>query len=109
VATRQERTLLVRQRPQARKHKRCCDTVPVDPTRRSTPTDAGGTTQAYELDITLVGVRPRIFRRLAIAADATFGDLHHAIQLACGRDDHHLFAFTTPTTTSSRSPTRPAP
>jgi len=80
-----------------RKYKRCCDTVPFDPTRRSTPTDAGGTTQAYELDITLVGVRPRIFRRLAIAADATFGDLHHAIQFACSWDDHHLFAFTTPT------------
>lgn len=80
-----------------RKYKRCCDTVPVDPTRRPTPTDASGTTQAYELDITLVGVRPRIFRRLAITADATFGDLHHAIQLACDWDNHHLFAFTTST------------
>ncbi len=30
-------------------------------------------------------------------AEATFGDLHHAIQDACGWDDDHLFVFRTPT------------
>lgn len=79
-----------------RKYKKCCDTVPLDPTRRTTPTDGLGTAQAFELDVTLVGVRPRIWRRIAIAADATFGDLHHAIQVACGWDNDHLFAFRTP-------------
>ena len=79
------------------KYKKCCDTVPLDPARRQTPTDGLGTAQAYELDVTLAGVRPRIWRRIAITADATFGDLHHAIQDACGWDDDHLFAFRTPT------------
>jgi len=82
-----------------RKYKKCCDTVPVDPDRRPSPTDAQGMAQAYQLDITLVGARPRIWRRIAIAADATFGDLHHAIQVACDWDDDHLFAFRTPTGT----------
>jgi hypothetical protein len=82
-----------------RKYKKCCDTVPVDPARRPTPTDAHGMARAYELDVTLVGARPRIWRRIAVAADATFGDLHHAIQEACGWDDDHLFAFRTPTGT----------
>ena len=69
-----------------RKYDKCCDTEPVDPARRPTPTDAHGKVRAYELDITLVGVRPRIWRRIAISADATFGDLHHAIQIACDGD-----------------------
>ncbi len=79
-----------------RKYKKCCDTVPVDPARRPTPTDGLGVAQAFELDITLAGVRPRIWRRIGIAADATFGDLHHAIQGACGWENDHLFAFRTP-------------
>ena len=79
-----------------RKYKKCCDTVPLDPSRRPTPTDGLGMAQAYELEVTLAGVRPRIWRRFAITAGATFGDLHHAIQEACGWDDAHLFAFRTP-------------
>jgi hypothetical protein len=79
-----------------RKYKKCCDTVPLDPARRPTPTDGFGTAQAFELDITLAGVRPRIWRRIAITADATFGDLHRSIQDACGWDDDHLFVFRTP-------------
>ena len=51
-----------------RKYKKCCDTVPLDPTRRPTPTDGLGLSQAFELDVTLAGVRPRIWRRIAIAA-----------------------------------------
>jgi hypothetical protein len=82
-----------------RKYKKCCDTVALDPARRPTPTDGLGGAQAYELDITLVGARPRIWRRIAIAADATFGDLHQAIQVACGWDNSHLFAFRTPSGT----------
>ena len=79
-----------------RKYKRCCDTVPADPAQRPTPTDSSGMVQAYELDVTLSRVRPRIWRRIAIAGDATFGDLHHAIQDACSWDNAHLFAFRTP-------------
>jgi hypothetical protein len=80
-----------------RKYKKCCDTVPLEPARRPTPTDGLGGGQAFELDVTLAGVRPRVWRRIAITADATFGDLHHAIQDACGWDDDHLFVFRTST------------
>ena len=90
-----------------RKYKKCCERVPVDPARRPTPTGADGGVQAYELDISLIGARPRIWRLIRIASSATFGDLHHAIQLACGWEDDHLFAFRTPTgTTIGGSPSQ---
>lgn len=79
-----------------RKYKRCCDTVALDPGQRPVPTPAGAAgVHAYELEVSLVGVTPRIWRRLRIFADATFADLHVAIQLACGWDNTHLFAFRT--------------
>ncbi len=33
------------------------------------------------------------WRRFAIAADASLGELHEAIQAACGWEDRHLYAF----------------
>ncbi|MGH8887068.1 MAG: plasmid pRiA4b ORF-3 family protein [Egibacteraceae bacterium] len=47
----------------------------------------------YEFDIALEEVEPRIWRRLQLPADATFLDLHDAIQDACGWQNYHLFAF----------------
>lgn len=73
----------------ARKYKKCCGTVSADPARRQT----GG---SYEFDVQLIGASPPVWRRFRIAADATFGDLHHAIQDACGWTDSHLFRFATP-------------
>ncbi|MBW3604599.1 MAG: SEC-C domain-containing protein [Actinobacteria bacterium] len=72
-----------------RKYKKCCDTVPTDPARRET---AG----VYGFDVRLAGVSPPVWRRFRLDASATFGDLHHAIQDACGWTNSHLFRFTTP-------------
>lgn len=71
-----------------RKYKKCCDTVPADPARRET---AGG----YEFDVRLAGVSPPVWRRFRLDATATFGDLHYAIQDACGWENAHLFRFAT--------------
>lgn len=38
-------------------------------------------------------VKPRIWRCFQIRADATFADLHDAIQVACGWQNSHLFSF----------------
>lgn len=71
-----------------RKYKKCCDSVAADPARRRT---AG----VYEFDVRLVGVSPPVWRRFRLDATGTFGDLHRAIQDACGWDDAHLFRFAT--------------
>ena len=46
------------------------------------------------LKIALKGVtKPPVWRRIRINADATFGDLHHAIQCAFGWYGFHLHEF----------------
>ncbi|MFO8014835.1 MAG: plasmid pRiA4b ORF-3 family protein [Phycisphaerae bacterium] len=47
----------------------------------------------FEFEASLIGVKPRAWRRFLLDADATFNDLHLAIQDACGWDDCHLHAF----------------
>jgi pRiA4b ORF-3-like protein len=47
----------------------------------------------YELEVLLRDAKPRIWRRFLIADNASFLDLHEAIQDACGWTDTHLFAF----------------
>lgn len=46
-----------------------------------------------ELEVSLIGITPRIWRRFLLPPDATFQDLHEAIQDAGPWDDCHLFAF----------------
>jgi Plasmid pRiA4b ORF-3-like protein len=48
-----------------------------------------------ELDVSLVGIRPKIWRRLWIRADLAFIQLHYAIQAAMGWDGEHLWEFST--------------
>lgn len=48
----------------------------------------------FDLSVTLEGAEPPVWRRFLLAADATFADLHAAIQAACGWLDSHLFEFT---------------
>lgn len=50
----------------------------------------------YEFEVALLGVKPRLWRRFLIKKNATFQDLHEAIQDACGWMDAHLFSFATP-------------
>lgn len=50
-------------------------------------------TQVLVLEVTLLDIKPRIWRRFAIAADVTLADLHDAIQCVMGWDDAHLHEF----------------
>lgn len=50
-------------------------------------------TIVYQLKVTLLGVRPPIWRRLRIWGDSTLLDLHDAIQAAMGWTDSHLHEF----------------
>jgi len=57
---------------------------------------AGKTASAgdiVKLKVTLAGLRPPIWRRLLIPADATLADLHAAIQAAMGWHGGHLHEF----------------
>ena len=47
----------------------------------------------FEFDVSLVGIKPRIWRRFLLPAKATFQDLHDAIQDAFGWEQSHLFSF----------------
>jgi hypothetical protein len=45
------------------------------------------------LDVTLVGVHPRVFRRLQVPADTRLDELHEILQAALGWSDVHLHLF----------------
>lgn len=47
----------------------------------------------YTIEVSLRGARRRIWRRFMLRTDATFIDLHEAIQDACGWHNSHLFWF----------------
>jgi hypothetical protein len=49
----------------------------------------------YQLKITLKHIRPPIWRRILIARDASFRDLHEAIQLSMGWYEGHMHQFFT--------------
>jgi hypothetical protein len=49
--------------------------------------------RVYQLKITLVGIKPTIWRRIQISDSATFGALHGAIQGAMGWENCHLHQF----------------
>ncbi len=47
----------------------------------------------YEIEVSLLDIKPRIWRRFLLHEKAVFAELHAAIQDACGWDDYHLFSF----------------
>ena len=47
----------------------------------------------YQLQVSLDGVTPRIWRRFRIPADARLDDLHHVIQVVMGWQGYHLHEF----------------
>lgn len=49
--------------------------------------------QYYQFEVCLVGVNPKIYRTFALPFDATFFDLHSAIQMACGWHNYHGYIF----------------
>ncbi len=57
------------------------------------PSILSAVSRYYDLTVTLDDVSPPVWRRFLLAADATFADLHRAIQDACGWQNYHLFEF----------------
>lgn len=49
--------------------------------------------QIHQLHITLLGSRPKIWRRLLVPADMKLAGLHKTIQIAFGWTDSHLHQF----------------
>jgi hypothetical protein len=49
-----------------------------------------------DLSVSLDEAQPRVWRRFLLATDATFAELHLAIQAACGWEDRHLYEFSHP-------------
>lgn len=47
----------------------------------------------YELNVTLVGSKPKIWRALEVRSDLTFAQLHKVIQVAMGWEGYHLHMF----------------
>ena len=53
---------------------------------------SGSTT--YQLHVSLIGISPMIWRRIAVSGDSTIEDLHYILQIAMGWSDDHLNRFT---------------
>jgi hypothetical protein len=54
---------------------------------------AKGARDYFEFEVSLLDIRPRIWRRFQIAASASFADLHLAIQKGFGWENCHLWEF----------------
>lgn len=50
-------------------------------------------TAVHQLKVTLLGLEPPIWRRVAVPSDFTLGDLHHVIQFAMGWEHSHMHDF----------------
>ena len=60
----------------------------------STGSAARSVGTVYELNVAVVGIRPRIWRRLQVPSTMDLGRLHRALQVCFGWDDDHLHQFT---------------
>lgn len=47
----------------------------------------------YQLNITLEGLKPAIYRKVLVEDSKTFYELHYIIQIAMGWDNSHLYQF----------------
>lgn len=45
------------------------------------------------MKVTLVGIRPPIWRRIVVAGDASLAELHDVLQIVMGWEDAHLHRF----------------
>ena len=50
-------------------------------------------TAYYDFEVSLQGIKPRIWRRFLLRKNSTFHELHDTIQKACGWQNYHLFDF----------------
>jgi hypothetical protein len=49
--------------------------------------------QVYQLKVTLMGVRPPIWRRFQVAGGMTLAELHQVLQIVMGWGNEHLYGF----------------
>ncbi len=49
--------------------------------------------RAYDLKVTLQGVRPPVWRRIKVRSDITLEGLHRVLQVVMGWSDSHMHAF----------------
>ncbi|GGC56628.1 plasmid pRiA4b ORF-3 family protein [Marinobacter halophilus] len=49
--------------------------------------------KVYQIKVSLMGAQPPIWRRVLIAPEASFQDLHRIIQVAMGWQASHLHLF----------------
>jgi len=47
----------------------------------------------YQLRITLIGIEPCIWRRIAVPGTVTLAKLHNIIQISMGWDNYHIYLF----------------
>jgi hypothetical protein len=52
------------------------------------------TPQSFKLKVTILDIKPPIWRRVALPSSCTLADLHQVIQAAFGWGDDHLHSFT---------------
>src|SRR3989344_2903118 len=50
-------------------------------------------TKILQLNISLEGITPKIWRRFLVKENITFQELHDTIQIVMGWDDYHMFEF----------------
>jgi len=49
--------------------------------------------RAYQVKVTLLGVRPPVWRRIQVRSDITLGDFHEILQAVMGWTDCHMHQF----------------
>lgn len=64
------------------------------PRKRAPQTNQSST--VHELEITLLDVEPRIWRRFVVRSDMTLAKLHSVVQVVMGWTDSHMHQFITP-------------
>lgn len=72
--------------------------VPINSKQRKSPSHQIESGQALQLKIQLDIIKPPIWRRVLVAADCTFAELHRVIQRCMGWGDCHLHEFSVGTT-----------
>jgi hypothetical protein len=49
--------------------------------------------KVYQMKVTLLGIRPLIWRRFRVLSDLTIEKLHQVLQTVMGWEDYHLYEF----------------
>jgi len=69
-------------------------------TTKAETQDQSESVSVYQMKVTLLGVRPLVWRRIQITNDLTLYQLHLIIQRVMGWENYHLYEFSLPYTYS---------